>query len=71
VGRSGKRGARFFPLVATARSWPDWISGALAEPENRTLVSPATVAVVAGAAPRNGTCKRSIFARCFNISIIN
>ena len=71
VGRSGKRGARFLPLVATARNWPAWIRDALAEPENSTLVSPATVAVVAGAAPRNGTCSRSILARCLSISIIN
>ena len=69
VGSSGKRLERFLPLVASARNCPPWISVALAEPENSTLVSPATVACVAGAAPRNGTCRRSMPARCLSISM--
>ena len=56
-------------MTASARSLPALIWGFVDVPANIAAVSPATVAIVAGEPPLNGTCRRSMPARCFSISI--
>ena len=67
--------AKLFPLVigiplfCLAAAEALWIIFGSRGAHQAAATSPAISAVVAGPPPLNGTCSRSIPARCFSISI--
>ena len=69
VGTSGRFGARFFPLTASAISRPSRIADCAAEiPTVPNWVRPAMVSVIISGAPLSGTCTALIPVTARNFS---